>query len=570
MNSFLLSFPQLARKRTFDTSLFSFQRGDLFYQGSLRLDNLDELENEFPNESFTSQESLILALFEKYQEKAFEKLLGDFAFVIWDSRNQSLWCVKDPMGIRPLFYYQNENTLILASSISAIRDHVGLSHLTINQHYLATELKNYLVEVGETFFKEIHRLQPAHFGFLKMGEDHLTEHRYWEFQTIDTTAFKTGKEVFEELRRLFHQAVESRLRGVKIAGTQLSGGMDSSAITVLASRIMPKKDLHTFSFVLNEKTRAYSERGIDEQATQNSIIEYAQLHRENHHLADGFYYKDTFECYDKSNEIMGGFADSDSIWQDSMYKQAAEYGVEVMFSGFPGDEGISHPGGQYYFEYFHQVDLKWMLRQSLQHPILFAKQVYRYLRARWNKTILKGYDEVQKRRNLLHPDSPFHAQLKDKSFSFFPSFRQELIRKVFRPHSCLRTESEGLYANQYGINTVYPMADLRFLQFALSLPIEYFQPKEFSRSLFRKICEGILPDDVRLQNKSNGAFTLAFAEYWKKQQLKDFENRPISNALGLFDMQKTFEEGELDQASRKVILNKMDYLIDKNLPGHDK
>ena len=158
--------------------------------------------------------------------------------------------------------------------------------------------------------------------------------------------------VFDELRRLFNKAVETRLAGVNIAATQLSGGLDSSAITVLASRIMPKENLHTFSFVLNEKTRAYSERGIDEQVTQNSILAYANLHVENHHLSDGFYYRDTFACYDKSDEIMGGFANSDSIWQDSMYKQAAEFGVELIFSGFPGDEGISNSGYRYIFSFF--------------------------------------------------------------------------------------------------------------------------------------------------------------------------------------------------------------------------
>ena len=546
------------------------QRNHFTFIGSARLDNWDELLQECENQNFTQPSELILALFEKYKEKAFAKLIGDFSFVIWDAKKQLVYCAKDPIGIRPLFYLQQADISIFSSSISAIRAFIGIDKLNLNTRYISKELKNSTFQVEETFFNEIHRLKPAHYGVIGQGEPSFVENRYWSFKAIDTSAFASEKQVFDELRRLFQQAIQTRLRGVKQAATQLSGGLDSSAITVLASRIMPKENLHTFSFVLNEKTRAYSKRGIDEQATQNSIIEYAHLLRTNHHVSDFFYYQDTFACYDKSDQIMGGFANSDSIWQDSMYKQAAEFGVELIFSGFPGDEGISNPGGRYYFEYFHQKKWSWMFKQGFRHPYVFAKQCYHYFNALFGNTTMRGYDKIQKKRNLLDPNSGFHAQLIDTSFAFTSSFRQELIDKVFRAHSCLRTESESLYASQYGIVTAYPMADLRFVQFALSLPVEYFNPKKFSRSLFRTICEGILPDDVRLQKKQNGAMTLAFAEYWKKEQIEDFKKWQIKNSLQLFDTNKVFDEINLDVLGRKVVLNKMDYLIEKNLSRHAK
>ena len=547
-----------------------FQRKKFTFIGSARLDNFDELREDVDGQQDMQPSELILELFEKYQEKCFERLMGDFGFLIWDRENQQVWCVKDQIGICPLFYFQDSDLTIFSSSISAIRAYVGLENLSINQKYVAKELKNYPVQVEETFFNEIHRLKPAHYIEMVLNDSIILESRYWSFKPIDTSAFSTENQVFNELRRLFQQAIKTRLRGVKFAATQLSGGLDSSAITVLASRMMPKEDLHTFSFVLNEKTRAYSEQGIDEQVTQNSILDYAELHRENHHLSDEFYYQDTFACYDKSNEIMGGFANSDAIWQDSMYKQAAEIGVELIFSGFPGDEGISTPGGSYYFEYFHQKKWSWMINEAFRHPYGFAKKCYHYFSALYFNTTFKSYAKIQKDRNLLHPASEFHAQLNDSSFSTTNSFRQDLINDVYRAHSCLRSESEGLYASQYGIKTAYPMADLRFVQFALSLPVEFFNPKKYTRALFRKICEGILPDDVRLQRKYNGAMTLAFAEYWKKEQIKDFKDWQIKNSLKLFDTEKIIDETQFDQLVRKIFLNKMDYLIEKNLVKHDK
>ena len=548
----------------------SFQRKQYTFIGSARLDNFDELREDVAGPDEMQPSELILELFEKYQEKCFERLMGDFGFLVWDAENQQVWCVKDQIGIYPLFYFQQNHLTIFSSSIAAIRACVGIENLSINKKYLAKELKNYPVQVEETFFNEIHRLKPAHYIKMVLNDSRIFETRYWSFKPIDTSVFSTEEQVFDELRRLFTQAIKTRLHGVKYVATQLSGGLDSSAITVLASRIMPKENLHTFSFVLNEKTRAYSEQGIDEQVTQNSILDYAELHRENHHLSDGFYYQDTFACYDKSDEIMGGFADSDSIWQDSMYKQAAGYGVELIFSGFPGDEGISTPGGKYFFEYFHQKNWSWMIKEAIRHPYGFAKKCYHYFSSLYFKKTFRSYAKIQKGRNLLHPDSEFNAQLKDSSFSTTSSFRQDLINDVYRAHSCLRSESEGLYASQYGITTVYPMADLRFVQFALSLPVDYFAPTKHTRILFRKICEGILPDDVRLQKKYNGAMTLAFAEFWKKEQLNDFKDWKIKNSLNLFDPNKILDEKEFEQLIRKIVLNKMDYLIEKNLSVHDK
>lgn len=547
-----------------------FQRNQFTFIGSARLDNLDELLLECDDVNMDLPAEVILYLFEKYQEKCFERLEGDFGFLIWDSEKQQVWCIKDQIGVRPLFYSQQDGLTIFSSSISAIRAYVGTENLSINKRYVAKELKNFTTEVGETFYHEIQRLQPAHFIVYNTTSSTINETRYWNFKTIDTKAFSNEKMVFDELRRLFSKAIKTRLRGVKIAATQLSGGLDSSAITVLASRLMPKENLHTFSFVLNEKTKAYSERGIDEQGTQNSIRNYAQLHPENHHLSDGFYYRDTFACYDKSDEIMGGFANSDSIWQDSMFKQASEFGVELIFSGFPGDEGISNPGGKYYFEYFHQKNWFWMIKYGLRHPLGFVRKCKIFFTAKFSKYTIKGYQTIQDNRNLLRADSEFHAQITDDSFAFTSSFRQELIEKVYRGHSCLRSESEGLYASQYGITTAYPMADLKFVQFALSLPIKYFNPKKYTRPLFRTICEGILPDDVRLQKKQNGAMTLAFAEYWKKQQIEDFKNRKLINSLSMLDTEKEFDETDLDGRSRKVVMHKMDYLIEKNVHKHDK
>jgi len=100
------------------------------------------------------------------------------------------------------------------------------------------------------------------------------------------------------------QAVYSRLQNHQRIGVQLSGGMDSSAIAVIASGQMDKRLLFSYSFVLNEQAKSELPHLVDEQLTQRAIIEHAGLFAENHRTIDGFHYTDVFEELEQSRKIM--------------------------------------------------------------------------------------------------------------------------------------------------------------------------------------------------------------------------------------------------------------------------
>src|SRR5690606_37802628 len=124
------------------------------------------------------------------------------------------------------------------------------------------------VPVDFTFFKDIKRLKPAHYIKFDLGEkfektaEQITEHRYWNLEPIEL-GNRSNDELIHMVREEMTKAIQRRIEGIDIVGCQLSGGLDSSVIGVILSRIMDKKKLHTYSFVLSEKTRQFSERGID-------------------------------------------------------------------------------------------------------------------------------------------------------------------------------------------------------------------------------------------------------------------------------------------------------------------
>ena len=542
---------------------------NLHYVGWCRLDNITELQSLLNLKSTAIESEVILAAFKKWGEACAEYFIGDFSFAIWDSEQKTLFLAKDQMGIRPLFYIEQNGLFYFGTTIPEIKIAL-LEKPQLNEIYIAKELRNFPQDIEDTFFKGIKRLKPAHYIFLKI-EGRLEEKRYWELTPVDLSECKSEEDYLVLLRATFKEAVLCRIRDKKNVGCQLSGGMDSSAIAVLLSRLMNNKNLHTYSFVLDDLTKTYSENAIDEQGTQEEIINYANLIRENHHHITSFYYKNVFEELAKKNAVMGGVANSDSIWQDSLYKIAAEQNkIEVIFSGFPGDEGLSQTGSNYFYDYLNDFKVFALYAFIINFRRAAIKKIVKYYRAKKANTSALGYEELQRKRNMLNIKSEFYTELKDPSFKFNPSFKSWQKQQICRAHTTLRAESEGTYANQYNIETVYPLADIRLLEIMYSLPAELFKPKPYSRALFRNICKGILPDRVRLQTKRNGSKTLAFADYWVTKKSVELNHYKIKNHTGLMMTEEEYHlketENEFMRMKRLNTLKEIDYLIDLNLP----
>lgn len=370
---------------------------------SCRLDNRYELARQLNLAEEQCDHEYLLAAYIAFGQDCTQHLLGDFSFVVWDITEQTLFMAKDHLGIRPLFYYQDEEKFLFATSIHAIK---LIIQPVLNEKYIAKELKRYKQDVEDTFFRNIHRLKPAHSATFSLKKAEFVSKRYWELQPIDISAFKTPEALYQELNKRFTEAVACRTRAQKNIGCQLSGGCDSSAIAVLISHTIPKAELHTYAFVLSDKTRGYSKNGIDEQQMQQSVIDYAGLLPENHHKVEDLHFKDVFEQMEKTNLVMGGYANTDCVWQDSMFKMAAENQVGVMMSGFMGDECVSIYGNNYYYDYIGNREIKNLAKFLFKDPISGAKKIASYFRNKQTGRTIKDYEKIIGKYNLLILNTP--------------------------------------------------------------------------------------------------------------------------------------------------------------------
>ncbi|MDI1323198.1 MAG: asparagine synthase-related protein [Algoriphagus sp.] len=540
---------------------------DLTFAGWCRLDNLDLLQSELGLSNTSEESEVILHAFHTWGEDCVRHFIGDFSFVIWNQKNESLFLTKDQLGIRPLFYLTYKNLFFFATNITLIKKAVP-EKLPLNEIFIAKELKYYPQEIEMTFFKDIHRLRPAHYLHFFHGNP-IEENRYWDLEKIDLSFCKKDEDYLTLLRETLTESVKCRARGKKTIGSQLSGGMDSSAITVLLSRLIDKKELHTYSFVLDDFTKGFSDTGIDEKDTQEEIIKYAGLIRENHHQVRRFHYKDVFEELQKRNEVMGGLGADDAYWQDTLFKMAAEdQKAEVVFSGFPGDEGISEYGSQFFNEYIFEKNIPRLIQYVFEFRRGGLSRIRNYFRAKKAGMTVLDYPQIQEKRNLLKPDSELNHLITDTSFKFNPTYKGWLKHRICMADTSLRLESEASYANQYDLETVYPLADIRLLEIVYSLPVHLFKPKPYNRAVFRNVCKGILPDKVRLQKKYNGAYTLAFYDYLEKIKFEELKNYQAKNHTGMLINEDDFlkKTSESEKQERLIFRKEVDYIIDLNWP----
>ena len=206
-----------------DKSLVLMFNGEIYNYRSLRAELLEK-GHVFATET---DSEVLLHGYEEWGEELLPRLRGMFAFVIWDTRDRSLFIARDPFGIKPMHYtLLPDGRLIYASEIKCILAHPDFVR-EFNEAALDSYLSFQYSLPKETFFKNVYCLPPAH--FLRYREGEVSEQRYWE-STFAPEEDMTLEEAVDGIDRAFTDSVEAhRISDVEV-GCFLSGGVDSSYV----------------------------------------------------------------------------------------------------------------------------------------------------------------------------------------------------------------------------------------------------------------------------------------------------------------------------------------------------
>ena len=215
----------------------------------------------------TPDVELILQTYYAWGVACLERLIGDFGFALWDQPRQRLVCARDQFGVVPFFYARVANTIIVSNTLNCIRMHPDISD-DLDEMVLADQmilLANQRLDAA--VFSAIRRLPPAHTLIAERGT--LSARRYWETPEEGTyLRYRDPEDYVTHFRTTFQQAVEDRLRTSRIA-VELSGGMDTTSIAVLAHRLLSERGR---SFEFSALTIDFKELLPDEESDYAALV----------------------------------------------------------------------------------------------------------------------------------------------------------------------------------------------------------------------------------------------------------------------------------------------------------
>ena len=193
--------------------------------------NYKELKSELKDYPWqtNSDTEVLLAGYEKWGRGLPKHLRGMFAFALYDIKNKTLFCARDPFGIKPFYYYQNDGTFLFASEIKAFLDHPKFEK-KFNESILSAYLSFSFTPTTETFFEGVRRLDAGYSLTLQDGE--VTLERYYELKF--PIEHKEYKKVVKDISNVMQDSVEHHMISDVEVGSFLSSGIDSSYLVSLA------------------------------------------------------------------------------------------------------------------------------------------------------------------------------------------------------------------------------------------------------------------------------------------------------------------------------------------------
>jgi asparagine synthase (glutamine-hydrolysing) len=279
---------------------------------------------------------LLLQAYEVWGEDCAQRIIGDFAFAIWDTRLRRLFCARDPMGVKPFHYWFDGTRFVWASEPRQILIDSEIP-LEPNRRSIGSFLLLRGIDRQESLYNGIHRLPAAH----GMIVDHsgLHQRRYWDLDRLDELRYRTSTDYAEHFRAVLTEAVQCRLRSSTPVAAFLSGGLDSSSVVSIAQQLYREgkalpNGFDTYSILFDSLP-------CDERHDIEEIVKRHGLRAHFVQFAD----VQTIEL-DRPRAYPGVLYDPTTYACFSLLQKASDQGSRVCLWGTGGDEVLT-PGPSY-------------------------------------------------------------------------------------------------------------------------------------------------------------------------------------------------------------------------------
>jgi asparagine synthase (glutamine-hydrolysing) len=506
--------------------------GKLAITADCRLDNRDELLAKLGSRNGSVADAILLMrAYLRWGEACPAHLQGDFAFAIWDSERQALFCARDHFGVKPFYYHATDRRFVFASEIGPILGLDGVG-ARVSEHQISGFLAGLPDDPQSTPYVDIFRLPERH--SLMVTAQQVMLRRYWQ---IEPSPRPIRSDAAEEFGHLFSQSVRNRMRGTSAVGAMLSGGLDSSSIACVAglqNAAERKPRLPTFSLIFEKGS------SMDERPFIDAVL--GQQRVDGTLVAVGNYAP--FAEFERIlEEQEGTFLAPGLSLTRGIYRAAGVKGMKVLLDGHGGDEVVSQGHG-----YLHELaaEGKWV---DLWREIRGASNTYgdgmlgMYLKfltvygpawriARLRYRAGRALSKLRRRPakaargpswlGLINPDLAARTDLVERFHraGYKPpavSVSEALTHRWILSNGLVPHAFEVLdkAAANFGVEPRYPFWDKPLVEFCLALPGEEKLSNGFGRYVLRRAMEGVLPPAVQ----------------WRRDKI-DFTSNLVKGMLG--------------------------------------
>lgn len=453
-----------------------------------------------------SDSEILIRLYQKYGFDFLNKLNGMFSFCIYDMKKDLYFCARDRYGKKPFFYYFKDNKFIFSSSVKSI---LNLLDYKPNLNKVAlSKYMQYFVSFGEdSFYQDIFKLEASTYIIYEPNKNReLQKKKYYKINTYK--AIRDEKQALNDIEELLFKSVEYRLNSDVEVASLLSGGIDSSLISALYTKISGKK-INTFSI------------GYDEYKNYCEL-DFAQITAKhinsNHHpveINQKEYIKHFEQTLDMLEEPHG---DSAAIPLNILTKQINKAGIKTVLSGEGSDEIFLGYDNYAKFLKYYEFEKSLSNEQNLfLNDIIGALQ---------NNTKESEYlRRIVKKQNLYNSFGEIYTDIQRKRlFKKVPTFKSETAKqdpvdwmsyidlKIWLGESLLSKVDRISMGNSLEVRT--PFLDFNLVNYMFSVE-SHIKVGDTNKYLLKKIASKYIPNEII--NRTKKGFNSPFNEWLNKE-----------------------------------------------------
>jgi asparagine synthase (glutamine-hydrolysing) len=521
-----------------DKSIVTFFNGEIYNYIELRQE-LKQLGHTFSTNSDTE---VIVHLYEQYGISFINQLNGMFGIFLADLRNNEFYLIRDHFGIKPLYYSINNSTLVFASELKAILKS-GLVNKSISAEAVVNYFNYLYIPSPKTAFYEIHKLDAG--TYLKKSRKGIEKIRWYNVSDFCEPTSKKYNELKDEIRYLLEDSVKLQMRSDVPVGAYLSGGIDSSLLTAIASK-NTELPINTFSV-------GFTPTEFDELTYARQV---SQLFKTNHHelivtAEDAIKQLPQLMWY--MDEPIGDSA----VLPSYLVSKLAVSHVKVALSGLGGDELFG--GYTRYRPLRSKVERLWFLPKPVLkalRPVFSAVQPSYGLQIerlidpesaanKYHKKVHQmSWEMIGKLTGKLNNQSWFGSDIL-ASYNMYPG-TDEINQRMFTDiqtymnHQLLHLTDRMSMA--VSLEARVPLLDHRLVELALSIPSHFKISETDTKIILKSAIKDILPDSIL--NRPKWGFAAPYKTWTLTNAMQELITQTMEGTLvsdGILDKRGVIE-----------------------------